>query len=74
MPAVQVIQYADSEYLGGIEDHPEGQGISFNYVRPRVALGWLRENTDEISELKLFSGKPQSSAGSMNLPVLSEEI
>jgi len=39
-----------------------------------MAFGWFREITDEISELKLFSGKPQSSAGSMNLPVLSEEI
>ena len=74
MPAVQVIQHTDSEYLGRIEDHPEGRGISFYSVRPRVALGWLRENTDEISELKLLSGKPCGSEGFKNLPVLSEEI
>ena len=58
MPDVQVIQHTDSEYLGRIEDHPEGRGISFNYVRPRVALGWFPENTDEISALILLGGEP----------------
>ena len=74
MPDVQVIQHTDSEYLGRIEDHPEGQGISFNYVRPCVALGWFRENTDEISALILLGGEPWGLAGSINLPVLSGEI
>ena len=74
MPAVQVIQHTDSEYLGRIEDHLEVRGISFNYVRPRMAFGWFREITDEISELNLLSGKPCGSEGFKNLPVLSEEI
>tara|TARA_B100000745_G_scaffold161440_1_gene105610 strand:+ start:178 stop:297 length:120 start_codon:yes stop_codon:yes gene_type:complete len=39
-----------------------------------MAFGWFREITDEISELKLLSGKTCGSEGFKNLPVLSEEI
>ena len=55
---VQVVQPTDSEYLGRIEDHLEGRGIRFQYVRPHHSHGWLPppyEEDQHAAKAKAFA-------------------
>ncbi len=74
MPAVQVIQHTDGEYLGRVEDHLEGRGIAFQYVRPHVAGSWFPDSIEDISCLFLMGGGPWGGAGEKNLPIIMEEV
>lgn len=72
--AVLVIQHTDGEFLGRVEDHLEGRGVAFSYVRPHVAGSWLPKSTDEISALFLLGGGPWGTAGTQDLPIWQEEV
>jgi GMP synthase-like glutamine amidotransferase len=74
MPAVLVVQHTDSEYLGRLEDHLEGRGIGFKYVRPHVLGSWLPDDLEPISAVFIMGGGPWGAAGLKNLPILDEEI
>ncbi len=72
--SVQVVQHTSAEYLGLIEDHLEGRSIRFHYCRPftgKVALPKI----DAIGQgLVLLGGGPWGSAGTRDLPALSQEV
>lgn len=71
---VYVIQHTDSEYLGRIEDHLEGRGIRFTYLRPHTAAGTLPSSARFAAGLVLLGGGPWGSAGGRDLPTLGPEI
>jgi GMP synthase-like glutamine amidotransferase len=72
--SLYVIQHTDSEFLGLIEDHLEGRGIRFTYMRPHTAKGRLPATVQFTDGLILLGGGLWGSAGSRNLPTLAEEI
>lgn len=74
MKTLSVIQHTQSEWLGHIEDHLEGRGVRFNYVRP-FAGGHLPKPTVVGEGLVLIGGGPWGTAGASHLlPTLDEEI
>lgn len=71
---LQVLQHTSAEYLGLMEDHLEGRSIRFHYCRPftgKVAFP-KAETLDE--GLILLGGGPWGSAGTRDVPTLSQEI
>ncbi|MDD9922188.1 MAG: gamma-glutamyl-gamma-aminobutyrate hydrolase family protein [Boseongicola sp.] len=68
-----VIQHTDSEFLGRMEDHFEGRGIRFNYLRPHTAPEQLPNSVGHADGLILLGGGPWGSAGTRDLPSLREE-
>jgi GMP synthase-like glutamine amidotransferase len=74
MKLIHVIQHTSAEYLGLIEDHLEGRGLRFKYYRPFTEQKSL-PHVDAMSDgLILLGGGPWGSAGTRDLPTLSEEI
>ncbi len=73
MNVVAVIQHTSGEYLGLIEDHFEHRRIRFQYFRP-FAAGKLPSEELPADALMLLGGGPWGSAGSRDLPTLSDEI
>jgi GMP synthase-like glutamine amidotransferase len=74
MKRVHVVQHTSSEYLGLLEDHLEGRGVRFQYYRPFAKSGAL-PNADGIRDgLILLGGGPWGSAGTRDLPTLTQEI
>jgi len=71
--SLYVVQHTDSEFLGRIEDHFEGRGIRFTYMRPHTADGRLPVTLDFTDGVILLGGGPWGSAGSRDLPTLREE-
>ncbi|MCC7081723.1 MAG: gamma-glutamyl-gamma-aminobutyrate hydrolase family protein [Burkholderiales bacterium] len=67
-PNVYVFQPTDAEYLGLMEDHFEGRGIGFTYLRPHVAGVNLPQNTRAASGLVLLGGGPYGAVGPPQLP------
>ena len=74
MKSVYVIQHTESEFLGRIEDHLEGRGIRFHYMRPFSTDGGLPVSVDHIDGLILLGGGPWGAAGGRDLPTLVEEV
>lgn len=72
--SLYVIQHTDSEFLGLIEDHLEGRGIRFAYMRPHTAKGRLPATVKFTDGVFLLGGGPWGAAGTNDLPSLSEEI
>lgn len=72
--SVYAIQHTDSEFLGLMEDHLEGRGIAFNYLRPHTSGGNLPFTLDFTDGLILLGGGPWGSAGVHDLPTLDREI
>jgi GMP synthase-like glutamine amidotransferase len=72
--SLYVIQHTDSEFLGLMEDHLEGRGIRFAYMRPHTAKGHLPVTVQFTDGLILLGGGLWGSAGSKDLPTLAEEI
>jgi GMP synthase-like glutamine amidotransferase len=72
--SVYVIQHTDGEFLGLIEDHLEGRGIAFTYIRPHSNSGRLPATLDYTDGVFLLGGGPWGSAGKRNLPTLDDEI
>ena len=69
-----VFQPTDAEYLGLMEDHLEGRGIGFTYLRPHVAGAKLPDNTRAASGLVLLGGGPYGALGPPRLPVLDAAV
>lgn len=74
MKHVTVIQHTQSEWLGLIEDHLEGRGIRFGYVRPFTGDARL-PNVDVIGDgLILVGGGPWGAKSAPLLPTLDGEV
>ncbi len=71
---VQVVQPTDSEYLGRIEDHLEGRGIRFQYVRPHHSHGWLPPSARSIDVLFLLGAGPYATTDPLPLPCLERAL
>ena len=74
MKTIQVVQHTSAEYLGLIEDHLEGRGVRFRYVRPFTSDGALPLAGTLRDGLLLLGGGPWGSAGTRDLPTLEAEI
>jgi GMP synthase-like glutamine amidotransferase len=72
--SLYVIQHTDSEFLGLMEDHLEGRGIRFTYMRPHTAKGRLPATVQFTDGLILLGGGLWGSAGVCDLPTLAAEI
>ncbi|MGI9422608.1 MAG: hypothetical protein ACR2PA_05405 [Hyphomicrobiaceae bacterium] len=74
MKHVTVIQHTQSEWLGLLEDHLEGRGIRFGYVRP-FAAGVALPKVDVIGDgLIILGGGIWGSVSHPRLPTLEDEI
>ena len=74
MKHVTVIQHTQSEWLGMLEDHLEGRGIRFGYVRP-FAAGAKLPNVDVVGDgVIILGGGPWGSVSDPVLPTLEEEV
>lgn len=69
-----VIQHTDAEYLGLIEDHLEGRGIRFHYLRPHTGGGWAIRVAVPSDGLILLGGGPWGTASAPLLPTLQPEV
>ena len=72
--SVYVIQHTDGEFLGLIEDHLEGRGVAFNYIRPHANAGRLPATLDLTGGVFLLGGGPWGAAGDRDLPTLADEV
>ncbi|TAK85367.1 MAG: hypothetical protein EPO20_10050 [Betaproteobacteria bacterium] len=71
---IQVVQHTSAEYLGLIEDHLEGRGMRFRYCRPFAGKTPLPKPDALGDGLILLGGGPWGSAGTRDVPTLSQEI
>lgn len=71
---LNVIQHDSAEYLGLIEDHLEGRGVRFRYARPFAGKNPLPGAEALGYGLILLGGGPWGSAGTRDVPTLSQEI
>ncbi len=69
-----VIQHTDSEYLGRMEDHLEGRGIRFTYIRPHTTDGKLPSSARFVDGVIFLGGGPWGAAGDRDLPSLADEV
>ena len=69
-----VVQHTDSEFLGRMEDHLEGRGIRFSYLRPHASAGSLPNSVRFANGLVLLGGGPWGAAGDRDLPTLDQEV
>ena len=75
MKHITVIQHTQAEWLGNIEDHFEGRGIRFSYVRPFSTGGQVPDFKMVGDGLILLSGGPWGAAGGpRQLPSLEQEL
>ena len=72
--SLYVIQHTDGEFLGLIEDHLEGRGIRFTYMRPHTAGGQLPATVQCTDGIVLLGGGPWGSAGTRDLPTRDAEV
>jgi len=68
-----VLQHTEGEFLGLMEDHFEGRGIRFRYLRP-FAAGKVPEAAGPLDGLVLLGGGPWGSAGGRDVPTLRAEL
>jgi GMP synthase-like glutamine amidotransferase len=73
MRALYVLQHTQSEFLGPIEDHLEGRGIRFQYVRP-FAGAKVPGTAAHSDGLILLGGGPWGTASEPLLPTLQDEL
>jgi GMP synthase-like glutamine amidotransferase len=71
---LHVIQHDSAEYLGLVEDHLEGRGVRFRYSRPFAGKNPLPSSDALGDGLILLGGGPWGSAGTRDVPTLSQEI
>ena len=69
-----MVQHDSAEYLGLIEDHLEGRGVRFHYCRPFAGHTPLPRAEALGDGLILLGGGPWGSAGTRDVPTLSEEL
>ena len=74
MKSLFVVQHTDSEFLGRMEDHLEGRGIRFTYLRPHTGPRQLPASARFVDGLVLLGGGPwTASAAGPRLPTLEAE-
>ncbi|MDD9878965.1 MAG: hypothetical protein OXR84_16145, partial [Magnetovibrio sp.] len=61
--SLYVIQHTDAEYLGHMEDHLEGRGIRFTYMRPHATDGTLPATVQFTDGMIVLGGGPGGAAG-----------
>lgn len=72
---VLALQHTDAEFLGLIEDHLEGRGIGFSYVRPLAPGGKVPATAFQFDGAFLLGGGPSGAApGPHQLPSLAAEL
>lgn len=74
MKSLYALQHCDSEFLGLMEDHFEGRGIRFQYVRPFTADGKVPGTAFQADGLILLGGGAWGAVGAKRLPSLAAEI
>ncbi len=74
MKTLTVVQHTFSEHLGLIEDHLEGRGVRFRYVRPFQAGSGVPKPGAVDDGLILLGGGPWGAGPSRTIPTLNEEI
>jgi GMP synthase-like glutamine amidotransferase len=74
MRQLLALQHCESEFLGLMEDHLEGRGIRFNYVRPFAADGRVPGTSFDADGLVLMGGGAWGTAGAKRLPSLDAEL
>ncbi len=78
MRTLEVLQHCESEFLGLIEDHFEGRGIGFRYVRPFAAQGRVPATAFQADGLVLMGGGAWGAVGGPDgarlLPSLAAEV
>lgn len=74
MKTLAVVQHTSADYLGLLEDHFEGRRIRFRYIRPFTSAGRLPAPEALPDGLVLLGGGPWGSAGTRDVPTLSEEV
>jgi len=74
MKSLIIIQHTDSEFLGRMEDHLEGRGIRFTYLRPHTDPRQLPASARFVDGLVLLGGGPWAASGDRRLPTLDAEI
>ena len=57
MNVVAVVQHTSGEYLGLMEDHLEGRGIRFRYLRPAIDPAWQDKAAQSADGLVILPGK-----------------
>jgi GMP synthase-like glutamine amidotransferase len=75
MRHLYAIQHTDAEFLGLVEDHLEGRGIRFTYVRPLAGEGKMPATAFNMDGAFLLGGGPWGTitAGHV-LPCLGREL
>ena len=73
MKTVFALQHTHSEFLGLMEDHLEGRGIRFRYVRPFVD-GAVPDGPAQAAGLFLLGGGPWGAVSAPVLPSLAAEV
>lgn len=73
MTAVFALQHTESEWLGLLEDHLEGRGIRFRYIRPFVD-GAVPDGAAQAAALFLLGGGIWGGRSKPVLPSLSREV
>ena len=74
MKTLCVVQHVEAEYLGLIEDHLEGRGIRFRYVRPFTAGGSVPRERGEDAGLVLLGAGPFGIVSGDLVPSLAAEF
>ena len=74
MRELLVLQHTESEFLGLMEDHLEGRGIRFRYVRPFAAGTRVPATAFGADGLLLLGGGPWRAVAAPTLPGVVEEL
>lgn len=74
MKTLCVLQHAEAEYLGLMEDHLEGRNIRFSYQRPFAAGGTVPKDASGYDGLILLGGGPYGVVSGQLLPSLAAEL
>ena len=74
MKTICVLQHVEAEYLGLMEDHLEGRGIRFRYIRPFVPGGLLPPSPDGFDGLVLLGAGPYGIVSSHLLASMGAEL
>lgn len=74
MKTVCVLQHAEAEFLGLMEDHFEGRNIRFAYKRPFTAGGTIPPDPEGFDALMLLGGGPYGVVSGHLLPSFMPEL
>lgn len=74
MRGLYALQHCDSEFLGLIEDHLEGRGIRFQYIRPFTAGGRVPGTAFHADGLIVMGGGAWGTVGARIVPTLDSEL